>query len=73
MKLTEILEDIEEANIYFIKLMFTDLEGFFRSLEIPATQLQNALENGQMFDGSSIRGFSEIAKSDLYLAPDLRT
>jgi glutamine synthetase len=71
--ITKIKEDIKKYDIKFIKLLFTDLEGFLRNLEIPAHQLDQALKGGQMFDGSSIKGFAEISKSDLFLNPDKDT
>ncbi len=69
----EILEVVKEKNISFIRLMFTDLAGIPKNVEIPAEELENALDNGVYFDGSSVDGFVGIEESDLILKPDLDT
>ncbi|MBU8907387.1 type I glutamate--ammonia ligase [Desertibacillus haloalkaliphilus] len=63
----------EEENVRFIRLQFTDLLGTIKNVEIPVDQLQKALDNQMMFDGSSIEGFVRIEESDMYLYPDLNT
>jgi len=62
---------IEEKNVSFIRLQFTDILGTIKNVEIPVSQLDKALENKMMFDGSSIEGFVRIEESDMYLYPDL--
>ncbi|MEX3744356.1 MULTISPECIES: type I glutamate--ammonia ligase [Lysinibacillus] len=62
---------IEEKNVNFIRLQFTDILGTIKNVEIPVSQLDKALENKMMFDGSSIEGFVRIEESDMYLHPDL--
>ncbi|MFC9542888.1 type I glutamate--ammonia ligase [Lysinibacillus sp. NPDC056959] len=62
---------IEEKNVNFIRLQFTDILGTIKNVEIPVSQLDKALENKMMFDGSSIEGFVRIEESDMYLYPDL--
>lgn len=62
---------IEEKNVSFIRLQFTDILGTIKNVEIPVSQLDKALENKMMFDGSSIEGFVRIEESDMYLHPDL--
>lgn len=70
-------EDIKrlagENNVKFIRLQFTDILGTIKNVEIPVSQLDKALDNKMMFDGSSIEGFVRIEESDMYLYPDLDT
>nr|WP_301553639.1 type I glutamate--ammonia ligase [Desulfuribacillus alkaliarsenatis] len=70
-------EDIKQMakdnNVSFIRLQFTDLLGTIKNVEIPVSQLDKALDNKMMFDGSSIEGFVRIEESDMYLYPDLDT
>lgn len=63
----------EEENVKFIRLQFTDILGTIKNVEIPISQLEKALDNKMMFDGSSIEGFVRIEESDMYLYPDLDT
>lgn len=63
----------EEQNVKFIRLQFTDILGTIKNVEIPISQLEKALDNKMMFDGSSIEGFVRIEESDMYLYPDLDT
>jgi glutamine synthetase len=61
----------KEENVRFLRLQFTDLLGSIKNVEIPAAQLEKALDNKMMFDGSSIEGFVRIEESDMYLYPDV--
>jgi glutamine synthetase len=72
-KLTKekILQIIQEENVRFIRLQFTDILGTIKNVEIPLSQLDKALDNKMMFDGSSIEGFVRIEESDMCLYPDL--
>ena len=63
----------KEENIRYIRMMFTDMMGALKNVEIPVTRLEDALENQVMFDGSSIEGFVRIYEADMYLHPDLDT
>ncbi|WP_274362214.1 type I glutamate--ammonia ligase [Paenibacillus thermotolerans] len=63
----------KEQNVRFIRLQFTDLLGSIKNVEIPISQLEKALDNKMMFDGSSIEGYVRIEESDMYLYPDLDT
>ncbi len=63
----------EEENVKFIRLQFTDILGTIKNVEIPISQLEKALDNKMMFDGSSIEGFVRIEESDMNLYPDLDT
>ncbi|MET3557707.1 glutamine synthetase [Streptococcus rupicaprae] len=71
----DIRREIEEKNVTFLRLMFTDILGTLKNVEIPATpeQIEKILTNKVMFDGSSIEGFVRINESDMYLYPDLDT
>ncbi|MFD2638355.1 type I glutamate--ammonia ligase [Piscibacillus salipiscarius] len=69
----EIYKIIKEENVKFIRLQFTDLLGTIKNVEIPYSQLDKALDNEMMFDGSSIEGFVRIEESDMKLHPDLDT
>lgn len=64
---------VKEQEVNFIRLQFTDILGTIKNVEIPVTQLDKALDNKMMFDGSSIEGFVRIEESDMYLVPDLNT
>ena len=69
----DILERVEEEDVEFIRLQFTDLFGSMKNLAITSSHLKHALDNKVMFDGSSIEGFVGIDESDLYLYPDTGT
>ena len=69
----DILKIAEEQNVRFIRLQFTDLLGTIKNVEIPVSQLEKALDNKMMFDGSSIEGYVRIEESDMYLYPDFNT
>lgn len=71
----DIRREVKEKNVTFIRLMFSDILGTMKNVEIPATdeQLDKVLSNKVMFDGSSIEGFVRINESDMYLYPDLDT
>lgn len=69
----DILEQIQENNVRFIRLQFTDMFGAIKNVVITSGQIEKALGNQCMFDGSSIEGFVRIEESDMYLHPDLDT
>lgn len=66
---SEVLARVEEKQIKFIDLQFTDVVGVVKNTTIPAQELSDALANGIWFDGSSIEGFARIAESDMHLRP----
>lgn len=66
----DILRIVEEENVAFIRLQFTDIFGTLKNVAITVSQLGKALDNECMFDGSSIEGFVRIDESDMYLRPD---
>ena len=67
----DILKLVEENDIKFIRLQFTDIFGSLKNVSITDKQLNRILENGCMFDGSSIEGFVRIEESDMILKPEL--
>ncbi|MDI2588469.1 type I glutamate--ammonia ligase [Psychrobacillus sp. NEAU-3TGS] len=69
----DIKKFVKEHEVNFIRLQFTDILGTIKNVEIPVSQLDKALDNKMMFDGSSIEGFVRIEESDMYLVPDLNT
>lgn len=68
-----ILSIIEEKQIRFIDLWFTDITGMVKSVTVPSAELESVIANGTHFDGSSIEGFARVAESDMLLIPDLNT
>src|SRR6185436_20762756 len=69
----DILAEVEQKQIKFIDLQFTDILGAVKSITIPSSQLVDTLDHGIWFDGSSVEGFARIAESDMYLVPDVET
>ncbi len=69
----DVINLVEEEDVEFIRLQFTDIFGSLKNVAITASQLKKALDNKCMFDGSSIEGFVRIEESDMYLYPDLDT
>lgn len=70
MKAETVKDVIEEEDINFIRLQFTDILGTVKCISIPAEQIDEALHEGIWIDGSSIEGFVRIDESDMYLKPD---
>ncbi|MBU1165006.1 glutamine synthetase family protein [Patescibacteria group bacterium] len=70
---TQILKQVKKDAVKYIHLQFTDILGVPKDIVIPTRQLENALEKGIWFDGSSIEGFARIAESDQLLIPDIKT
>ena len=68
-----VLRTIEERNIRFIRLWFTDVLGFLKSVAIAPAELENAFEEGIGFDGSAIEGFARVTESDMLAKPDPAT
>ena len=69
----DILRLVEDEDVEFIRLQFTDILGNLKNIAITSSQLERALDNRCMFDGSSIEGFVGIEESDMFLYPDLST
>jgi glutamine synthetase len=66
----EIVKRVEDEDIQFIRLWFTDILGQLKSFAIGKDELEHALEDGMGFDGSSITGFNRIEESDMIAMPD---
>ena len=68
-----VLRTVEERGIRFIRLWFTDVLGFLKSISITAQELETVLEEGEGFDGSAIEGFARIQEADMVAKPDPST
>ncbi|SFG70512.1 glutamine synthetase [Desulfotomaculum arcticum] len=73
MNKNDVIAEAREKGVKFIRLQFTDLLGVMKNVAITIDQLEKALDNELMFDGSSIYGFTRIEESDMYLRPDPNT
>ncbi|NLU42242.1 MAG: type I glutamate--ammonia ligase [Firmicutes bacterium] len=69
----DILALAEKSHVKFVRLQFTDILGIVKNVAIPVSQLEKALNDEIMFDGSSIEGFTRIEESDMNLRPDRDT
>ena len=70
----EVLAYIKEEDVVFVDVRFTDLPGVQQHFNVPAKTVdEDFFKDGQLFDGSSIRGFQGIAESDMQLIPDVAT
>lgn len=69
----DIIRMVQDEDIQFIRMQFTDIFGQMKNVAITASQIERALNNQIMLDGSSIEGFVRIEESDQYLWPDLDT
>src|SRR5688500_4480973 len=69
----QIKEVINDKCVELLHLQFVDIEGILKHVTVTNEQLEDVVDGKIMFDGSSIKGFSPINKSDLYLLPDLTT
>ena len=69
----DIIRIADENDVEFIRMQFTDIFGQMKNVAITRAQLEKALNNQIMIDGSSIEGFTRIHESDQYLHPDLDT
>ncbi len=71
---SEVLSFIKDTDVKFLDIRFTDLPGVQQHFNIPASTVDEEFFSvGQLFDGSSIRGFQSIHESDLQLIPDPTT
>ncbi len=72
-KIQEVLDIVAREKVKFVNLQFTDIVGMVKHVTIPAHEVEDTLQHGKWFDGSSIEGFARIHESDMYLEPDLDT
>ncbi|MCY4391003.1 MAG: glutamine synthetase family protein [Chloroflexi bacterium] len=68
-----VISACRENDVKFVRLWFTDIVGTLKSFQITIGELENALEDGMGFDGSSIEGFARIDESDMVARPDPAT
>ena len=68
-----VLRTLEERSIRFVRLWFTDVLGFLKSVAIAPAELENAFEEGIGFDGSAIEGYARVSESDMLAKPDAAT
>ncbi|WP_336001007.1 type I glutamate--ammonia ligase [Halorientalis halophila] len=66
----DVVDEIDEKNVDFLRLQFTDILGTVKNVSVPAEQAEKAFSEGIYFDGSSIEGFVRIQESDMRLVPD---
>ena len=66
----EVIEFVEENDVKFIRLAFVDLFGTMKNIAIMPTELHRAFDGGISFDASAVKGFCDIAHSELFLKPD---
>ena len=67
----DIIRLVEEEDVKFIRLQFSDIFGMLKNVAVTASQIEKVVNNQIMIDGSSIEGFVRIDESDQYLRPDL--
>ena len=70
MDAKELIKQVKEDGVKFISLQFTDVTGAVKSVDMPVSGLDGALEDGVWFDGSSVEGFARIQESDMHLRLD---
>jgi glutamine synthetase len=68
-----VLRTVQERGIRFIRLWFTDVQGFLKSVSINPQELEAAFEEGMTFDGSAIDGYARIQEADMLARPDAST
>jgi len=69
----EVLKRIDDEGVEFVLLWFTDIEGHLKSFAVTPSEIEDALDDGMGFDGSSITGFNAIEESDMVAIPDPAT
>ncbi len=69
----DIIRMVEEEDVEFIRLQFTDIFGTLKNVAVTSNQLEKALDNKCTFDGAAIEGFARLEDSDMFLCPDYNT
>jgi len=72
-QLDYVLRTVEERGVRFIRLWFTDVQGFLKAFAITPAELETALEEGMTFDGSAIEGYTRVQEADMLAHPDPNT
>jgi glutamine synthetase len=68
-----VLRTLEERNIRFVRLWFTDVLGYLKSVAVAPAELEGAFAEGIGFDGSAVEGFSRVYEADMIAKPDPST
>lgn len=68
-----VIRTLEERDIRFVRLWFTDVLGFLKSVAVAPAELEQAFDEGIGFDGSAIEGFARVYESDMIAKPDPST
>lgn len=71
MDAKDVIKRVREDNVKFVSFQFSDVTGKVKSVDAPVERLNEALENGIWFDGSSVEGFARIQESDMHLRLDV--
>jgi len=72
-QIERVIRMVEEREVKFVEIWFSDILGFLKSFTIPKEMLENAFSEGMGFDGSSVLGFTRIDESDMVAIPDPST
>jgi len=73
MDTKDVLKRVKEDGVKFVSFQFSDVTGKVKSVDTPVERLEEALDNGIWFDGSSVEGFARIQESDMHLRLDVNT
>ncbi|HEX8132024.1 MAG TPA: glutamine synthetase beta-grasp domain-containing protein, partial [Actinomycetes bacterium] len=65
-----VLRTVEDRDVRFIRLWFTDVLGFLKSFAITPAELEDAFERGMDFDGSAVEGYARVQEADMVAKPD---
>ncbi len=68
-----VLRALEERDVRFVRLWFTDVLGYLKSVSVAPAELENAFDEGIGFDGSAIEGFARVTEADMLAHPDPST
>lgn len=72
-EVNEILSLLKRENVKFMQLQFTDIQGMVKTLTVPENRFESSLDEGVVFDGSSVAGYAQIEESDMRAMPDYST
>lgn len=72
-EVNEILSLLKRENVKYLQLQFTDIQGIVKTLTVPENRFESTLEEGVVFDGSSVAGYAQIEESDMRAMPDYGT
>src|SRR3990170_6825704 len=69
----ELLDFVAKEDVKFVEFQFIDILGIVKSMSVPVARMERALDEGILFDGSSIVGYATIDESDMRAHPDPKT